>query len=123
MIAYKALELIKQQATSIANTFGGTIDVEISRGYPCLFNNEELTQKLKHKSELFLGRNQVEDLPIRLTSEDFAFYSQEIPVCFVRLGVGNIEKGITFGGHHPRFDIDKNALIIGMQTLCLAVFD
>jgi amidohydrolase len=119
----KALELIKQQATSIANTFGGTIDVEISRGYPCLFNNEELTQKLKHKSELFLGRNQVEDLPIRLTSEDFAFYSQEIPVCFVRLGVGNIEKGITFGVHHPRFDIDKNALIIGMQTLCLAVFD
>jgi metal-dependent amidase/aminoacylase/carboxypeptidase family protein len=60
----------------------------------------ELTQKLKHKSELFLGRNQVEDLPIRLTSEDFAFYSQEIPVCFVRLGVGNIEKGITFGVHH-----------------------
>jgi amidohydrolase len=119
----KALELIKQQSTSIANTFGGTIDVEISRGYPCLFNNEELTQKLKHKSELFLGRNQVEDLPIRLTSEDFAFYSQEIPVCFVRLGVGNIEKGITFGVHHPRFDIDKNALIIGMQTLCLAVFD
>lgn len=119
----KALELIKQKANSIANTFGGTVDVEISRGYPCLFNNEELTRKLKQKSELFLGTNQVEELPIRLTSEDFAFYSQEIPVCFVRLGVGNIEKGITFGVHHPRFDIDKNALIIGMQSMCLAAID
>ncbi len=119
----KALTLIQQQASDIAKTFGGTVDVEISRGYPCLINNEELTQKLKVKSEVFFGSKQVEELPIRLTSEDFAFYSQEIPVCFVRLGVGNIEKGITFGVHHPRFDIDKNALIIGMQTMCISVLD
>lgn len=116
----KALILIQQQASDIAKTFGGTVDVEISRGYPCLVNNEELTRKLKVKSEVFFGSKQVEELPIRLTSEDFAFYSQEIPVCFVRLGVGNTEKGITFGVHHPRFDIDKKALITGMQTMCLA---
>ena len=119
----KALELICQQASDIAKTFGGYIDVEISRGYPCLVNNEELTQKIKIKSEAFFGKNQIEELPIRLTSEDFAFYSQEIPVCFVRLGVGNLEQGFVFGVHHPRFDIDKQSLIIGMQTMCLAVID
>jgi amidohydrolase len=119
----KALELIKSQVESIATTFGGTAVVEISKGYPCLYNNEVLTKELKIKSEVFLGSKNVEELPIRLTSEDFAFYSQEIPVCFVRLGVGNNEKGITFGVHHPRFDIDKNALVTGMQVICLAALD
>jgi amidohydrolase len=116
----KALTLIKQQATSITETFGGKIDVEISQGYPCLTNNVELSNHLKLKAEVFLGSENVEELPIRLTSEDFAFYSQVIPVCFVRLGVGNSEKGITYGVHHPRFDIDKSSLITGVQVMCLA---
>ncbi len=116
----KALSLIKQQATSITETFGGKIDVEISQGYPCLINNVELSNHLKLNAEVFLGSENVEELPIRLTSEDFAFYSQVIPVCFVRLGVGNSEKGITYGVHHSRFDIDKSSLITGMQVMCLA---
>ena len=119
----KALELVQFQATSIAHTFGGTVDVEISKGYPCLYNNEELTKSLRIKSEVFFGRTNVESLPIRLTSEDFAFYSQKIPVCFVRLGVGNEAKGIIHGVHHPKFDIDAKALITGMQLLSLAAID
>jgi metal-dependent amidase/aminoacylase/carboxypeptidase family protein len=70
----------------------------------------------------FLGQDNVVELPIRLTSEDFSYYSQEIPVCFFRLGVRNEEKGIVHGVHHPRFDIDENALRTGVEMFCLAVF-
>ncbi len=119
----KALELIEFQSTTIAKTFDGTVNIEISKGYPCLYNNEELTKSLRIKSEVFFGRSNVESLPIRLTSEDFAFYSQKIPVCFVRLGVGNEAKGVIYGVHHPRFDIDPNALITGMQLMSLAAID
>jgi hippurate hydrolase len=52
-----------------------------------------------------------------MTAEDFAFYSQERPVCFFRLGVGNIQKGIVHAVHHPRFDIDEQALEIGVKCL------
>lgn len=68
------------------------------------------------------GPEKIEDLPIRLTAEDFSYYSQEIPVCFFRLGVRNEEKGITFGVHHPRFDIDPNSLKIGVEAMVLAAF-
>lgn len=61
-------------------------------------------------------------MPIRLTSEDFAFYSQEIPVCFFRLGVRNEDKGIIYGVHHPKFNIDDNALKIGIEMMALAAF-
>jgi metal-dependent amidase/aminoacylase/carboxypeptidase family protein len=48
-----------------------------------------------------------------MTAEDFAYFSQELPVCFYRLGTGNKEKGITSGVHTSTFDIDEEALRVG----------
>ena len=65
----------------------------------------------------FLGAENVLELPLRMTSEDFAFYSQVIPACFYRLGTGNLEKGITSAVHTPTFDIDESALQTGMGLM------
>lgn len=118
----EAWELIKSQIELIAQSQGGTAEVEISKGYPYLENNPEITSNLKNKAVEMLGHEHVEDLPIRMTSEDFAFYSQEIPVCFFRLGVRNEAKGITYGVHHPKFDIEPESLKTGMKIISLAVF-
>lgn len=117
-----ALNLIEEQAVLIAKSFGGTVDVEISKGYPYLENDPKTTQQMRAKAQAFLGEAHVEELPIRLTAEDFSFYSQVVPVCFFRLGVRNEAKGITYGVHHPKFDIDANALLTGMQMMSLAPF-
>lgn len=118
----EAWKLIKTQIELIAQSQGGTADVEISVGYPYLENNPAITQGLKSKAIQMLGEAYVEDLPIRMTSEDFAYYSQEIPVCFFRLGVRNEAKGIVYGVHHPKFDIEPEALKTGMQIISLAAF-
>ncbi|MBO6517379.1 MAG: amidohydrolase, partial [Bacteroidia bacterium] len=55
----------------------------------------------------------VEELEIWPAGEDFAFYSQQVPSCFYRLGIRNKEKGITSMLHTPTFDIDEEALKIG----------
>ena len=118
----KALTLIKEQAELIAESVGGSVEVEISRGYPFLINDEKLTQQLRSKAQEFFGTEQVVELPIRLTAEDFSFYSQKIPVCFFRLGVRNERKGIIHGVHHSQFNIDNDALLIGVKAMCLAVY-
>jgi amidohydrolase len=118
----EAKELIVAQIKLIAESLGGTAEVEISTGYPYLENNPLLTSALIGKAKDYLGEDKVDLLPIRMTSEDFAFYSQEIPVCFFRLGVRNESKGIVYGVHHPKFDIEPEALKIGMQVMCLACF-
>jgi hippurate hydrolase len=118
----QALLLVDQQVNEIAKSHGATVDIEISRGYPCVENDVALTHELATKAKALIGNDKVHDLPIRLTSEDFAFYSQLVPSCFFRLGVRNEGKGIVFGVHHPRFDIDPEALILGvrmMVTACL----
>jgi metal-dependent amidase/aminoacylase/carboxypeptidase family protein len=37
-----------------------------------------------------------------------------------RLGVANAERGITYSVHHPRFDLDEDALAVGVEVMCAA---
>ena len=118
----EALKLIIHQAEEIAKASGGIAEVTISKGYPYLENDPIVTQKMRLASQDFWGAQSVEELPIRLTAEDFSFYSQEVPVCFFRLGVRNEAKGIIYGVHHPKFNIDEKSLKYGMQMMALAPF-
>ena len=118
----KALKLIETQVEHITAMHGATADLEISRGYPYLENDPELTTAVRTIAEEHFGTENIETLPIRLTSEDFSYYAQEIPACFFRLGVRNEARGIVHGVHHPLFDIDEKALITGMRAMALAPF-
>jgi amidohydrolase len=106
-----------QQIVKISNglceSFGATCRVQIDRGYPFLSNDEALTQRNRQHAEAYLGAENVVDLAVRMTGEDFAYYAQQMPACFYRLGVRNEAKGIIHPVHNAKFDIDENALITG----------
>lgn len=114
---FKAHELIKKQATELAHAMGAEIDIDILVGYPTLYNNEAVTTQARSLAAAYLGTEHVEDTEVRMGAEDFAFYSQVIPACFFRLGTGNKARGITSGVHTPTFDIDENAIEIGMGAM------
>jgi amidohydrolase len=116
----KAAILLMDLANYLENKYKGNVNLIISKGYPFLKNDEELTEKLKTKFESFFGPEKIEGLALRMTSEDFSFYSQTIPVCFFRLGVGNKEKGIIYSVHHPKFDVDSACLKTGMLAMIQA---
>jgi amidohydrolase len=114
---------IQEQSKHLVESFGGSLDIEIRKGYPYLENDPILTEKAKSKAIDFFGVEKVIDLPIRLTGEDFAYYSQKIPATFIRIGVKNEAKGIIAPVHNASFDIDKVALRTGMQTLLIQIFE
>jgi len=105
----QAHQLMKRQAELIAASFGGTCEFRIDKGYPVLVNDDQLTELVLQKSIEVLGNELVEVLPIRLTAEDFAYYSHEVPSCFFRIGTSNKEKNIGAPLHTSRFDIDEEA--------------
>ena len=113
----EAQETIRSVCSSIAKKSGGECEVNIMNGYPALTNNEETTSRAKKAAEEFLGKENVIELNLRMTGEDFSFYAQKIPACFYRLGTGNKSKGITSGVHTPTFDIDETSLKTGMGLL------
>jgi amidohydrolase len=106
----EALKKIKRIAEGLAESMGGTCDVEISRGYPFLKNDPSVTQRIKEAAKAYVGADNVVDIDISLGAEDFSYYSQVIPASFYRLGTKNEAKGITSYVHTPTFDIDEEAL-------------
>jgi amidohydrolase len=107
----EGLKRIQKMAAGIAEAMGGSAELEIIGGYPFLYNNEALTQRVFQASQAYLGPENVVELPIRMTSEDFAHYSHEIPACFYRLGTGNPAKGITSPVHTNTFDVDEDCFL------------
>ena len=118
----KAHGLMAENFEKLAAKYGGTIDIDISIGYPFLHNDEGITNKAKALFEMNFGQENVIDLPLRMTSEDFAFYSQIAPVCFYRVGVADPAKEINYGVHHPKFDVEPTALIIAMKSFASCAF-
>ncbi|MEX0967909.1 MAG: M20 family metallopeptidase [Bacteroidia bacterium] len=113
----KAHRLMKKVAEGVAASMSGSCDFEIRKGYPFLVNDPEVTQQAKNHAIKYLGEDNVVDLPVRMTGEDFAYYSQQVPGCFYRLGIANENKGIDAGLHTSRFNIDEDALKIGMGLM------
>ena len=109
----EAKEKIITTCNNIAASFGGTCDVEVEHGYPFLKNDETTTTTAFELAQQYLGKENVEEMPARMTAEDFSYYSQIVPACFYRLGTGNIAKGITSPIHTPTFDVDEECLKIG----------
>jgi amidohydrolase len=113
----EAKRRMKKMAEGIAESMGGECVFTIEHGYPVLFNDEMLTDKVKNFMIEYAGAENVVDLPMRMTSEDFAYYSQEMPACFYRLGTGNKAKGITSGLHTDTFNIEESSLELSIGLL------
>ena len=109
----EAHERITKLAHGIAESMGASVEIEIRRGYPFLKNDESLSELCISAANEYLGNDHVQPLELWMAAEDFAYYSQEVPSCFYRLGTRNMEKGTHYSVHHPAFDADEDAIEIG----------
>lgn len=117
---FKAHELIKKQTIELVAAMGAEATIHIDVGYPFVLNDEQLGNETIKKAREYLGESNVEETELRMGAEDFAYYSHQLPACFFRLGAGNKSKGITSGVHTPTFNIDENAIEIGMGMMAWA---
>jgi amidohydrolase len=113
----EAHQLIQQIASGIASSMGGSCEVEIRHGYPVLYNDELITRESKALATDLLGEGQVEDLEIRMTAEDFAWFAQSIPGMMYRLGVKEKGSDQVYPLHTPGFRVDESALKTGISLL------
>jgi amidohydrolase len=113
----EALLLITQMAEGIAASMGAKCKVRIEKGYPFLFNDPAYTERNISAAKEYLGAENVVNLDLWMASEDFSFYSQNVEGCFYRLGTRNEAKSIVSGVHTPHFNIDEDAMKIGMGLM------
>lgn len=119
--------LMERIVKGIAEAHGASYEFRYDFGYRAVINDEEVTRQAEAAVREYCGENAIERMAPVMAAEDFSSFQQKTPGCFLLIGAGNKEKGITFPHHHPRFTIDEDALAVGVgifarlvERLCLA---
>lgn len=114
---------LKRISEEVASKNNAKAELRVERGYPFLVNDVDFTTKCAATAKDYLGKENVEELPLRMTAEDFAYISQKVPSCFFRLGTGNKARGITSGVHTATFDIDETSLEVAIGLVAAIAID
>lgn len=113
----KSHKRITDIAEGIARSMGARCEVRIEKGYPFLVNDDLITSRTKSWAIQYLGKESVVDLDMRMTAEDFAYFSHQRPSCFFRLGVADENGSIVSNLHTPDFNIDEKCIQTGLGLM------
>ncbi len=110
--------MMEDSVKGITHSMGAKYKFNYEFGQPELINDDAMVDVLVQEATKILGAENVVDLkdPV-MGGEDFSRYLQIVPGAFFRLGVCNPQKGTCVSQHHPKFDVDEDALPIGMKVL------
>lgn len=117
----KARERIEQIARLTAEAAGTTAEVNIVEGYPTLFNHPETTNKVMQWAREAIGELHVVDMNKRMTTDDFAVFSQLFPSVYMRLGTHNPHWNEKRSLHAANFDIDERTMYNGVAVMTWSI--
>ncbi|MHA6261500.1 M20 family metallopeptidase [Sporosarcina sp. CAU 1771] len=101
---------------------GASYVLDYQWGYRPVINDEKVTSIIQETIVDVLGEESLISQNPMMISEDFSAFQQKAPGCFFLIGAGNQEKGITYPHHHPKFELDEDALNIGVEIFVHAAF-
>lgn len=115
----KVLEGIKRMVRANGELFGASSSIVFEDVYPPVINHPDATAIAREAAVLAAGEhNVVSQAHPSLGGEDFSFYLEKIPGCFVRFGA--CKPGHEYiPAHSSRFDFDEQAMVTGAGFLAL----
>lgn len=111
-------------ATTISTLMGGSCKVDIEESYPSLYNDNDVSKLVRDSAAEIIGKsNVIEQENPKMGVESFAYFAMERRAVFYFLGVKNKDEKIIHAAHSPRFNINEDAIPIGIAIQCLNVFN
>ena len=120
-VRQKIAKRLPEIAEGIGKAGRAEIKVDWYWGYPSIQNDASIIEFVREASIEALGEENVVESPLGMGGEDFAYFTLERPGCFYNVGTRNEEKGITWGHHHPRFDVEEEGMSAGIASMTTAV--
>jgi amidohydrolase len=116
--------MMEEAIKGITTSMGGKYAFSYEFGQPELINDDKMVDIVIKAAQEVIGAEKCIDLkdPV-MGGEDFSEYLQHVPGAFFRLGTCNEEKGTCVSQHNSRFDVDDDALQIGMKILSAAALE
>lgn len=113
-------ERIERLAGGISQAAGASCIVDKKFGFPPLINHPQIVETVVTAAREVLDDDRIIKIKPVMAGEDFSCYLQKIPGMMIFVGSGNAAKEIIYPQHHPKFDIDEDALPVGMEIMLRA---
>jgi amidohydrolase len=112
---------IEKRIVELAKGIGAAMRAEVTaeyrRGVPATTNHPAMAEIARRAAVAVVGEEHVRPQVPTMGGEDMSFFLIEKPGCYFFVGTNNAGRGLTWGHHHPKFDIDEEALGIGIETM------
>jgi len=116
----RAKERIHEIVAGVCMAHNVFAEIDVKDGFPAVVNDAGITRIVRGAAEEFVGREQVIDLDIRMTAEDFGFYTQLFPAVFYRLGVDFTDGRSAGRLHTSTFTVNEEAIPYGIECMVRA---
>ncbi|EAG6776140.1 amidohydrolase [Listeria monocytogenes] len=116
---------IHRIVAGIEAMFGVTVELTYTNDYPPLYNDPAVTEQVVTSLQKGLGEylTGISEYDMLSGSEDFAYYLQKIPGVFFYIGAKPKNTSTAYFNHHPKFDIDEDALLVAAKSVADVVLD
>lgn len=108
---------IREVCEQLAAGLGAVAEVDYRHGYPATVNDPACAELVREAAMEVVGEERLFQVRPVMGGEDFAYYLQEVPGCFFMIGIQNAEKGTGAPHHNPHFNVDDDALGVGIETM------
>jgi amidohydrolase len=121
----KLLRRITEVANGVATAMGATCDVQNFDGCPPCINDATMTGVVHKAAVASVGAGRVDSSEAVMTtgSDDMAHFLDAVPGCYFIVGANNPEKGAKYPHHHPRFNVDEDAMPVAVEVLTRAALE
>jgi len=121
----KVLNMIEKQVTSICRSYKARHKLHFIPSYPCVENHHNLNKIVISAVKRLLGPEKLHyhKYPV-FAGEDIGYFFQKVPGVIFSIGVRNKKRGIVHPRHSSFFNLDENALPVGVAvvTSCIAEY-
>lgn len=118
-----AEDRLKQICEGVAAAHGASVTIDYERGYPPTVNDPAMAAFARTSIAKVVGEANVFPMKPMMPAEDMSYFLEQRPGAYFMTGCGNEAKGIVWPHHHPRFDVDEDALGIGVAALVQVAID
>ena len=117
------LARIESIVNNIASSFDCEANLQINEITPAVINNNDVIEFLLNNTARKFPEMEFDTHYQSMGSEDYSFFLNEIPGCFIFMGAGHVTDEKRYGHHHPRFNIDERVIGNSISFLHEALMD
>jgi amidohydrolase len=110
-VRVRVLERFNELVRGVAGAMGCHAEISMIQVTPALINDARIAARVQEAARRILPGSQLDTASYTtMGAEDMAFFLERVPGCFFFVGSANRDKGLDYGHHHPKFDVDEDAL-------------